>query len=268
MNAAFFNAVRHSLFGGELTQEQVDGMNDLAKAWQQYGDGDPRNFACILGEVKHESAHTMSPVRETLADTDEQAITRLERAWDAGRLPWVKTPYWRRDKEGFSWFGRGRVQNTHRANYEKLERRFGIAFTKNPSLLLDSKIDAMVTVVGHMEGIWTGKKLGDYIKPGNSVELIKDFIAARAIVNGDRDKKMPGENITYGAKIAGYCWKFLQALNEAGDTAPIDPPPPPDVPPVEPPEPDDAPPNWQALVMFGVVALGIAIAGVIWSVLH
>jgi len=45
MNAAFLNAVRSSLYGGTLTQAQIDGMNAIEAAWNKYGDGDARKLA-------------------------------------------------------------------------------------------------------------------------------------------------------------------------------------------------------------------------------
>ena len=41
MNSAFFDAVRETVFGGSLTQGQVDGLNVIIKAWEQMG-GLPR----------------------------------------------------------------------------------------------------------------------------------------------------------------------------------------------------------------------------------
>lgn len=65
--SAFFNAVRSPLFGGTLSQAQVDGLKVIVNAWDQLGDGDDRKLAYILATAKHETAHTMQPVRETLA---------------------------------------------------------------------------------------------------------------------------------------------------------------------------------------------------------
>lgn len=45
----------------------------------------------------------------------------------------------------------------------ELSKRFRYDFVKNSDLLLDPNINAIVTVVGHIEGIWTGKRLGTYI---------------------------------------------------------------------------------------------------------
>ena len=63
---------------------------------------DRYQLAYVLATARHETANTMKPVMETLADNVTEAQRRLERAWTGGRLPWVKTPYWRTDSDGKS----------------------------------------------------------------------------------------------------------------------------------------------------------------------
>jgi predicted chitinase len=77
-------------------------------------------------------SQTMQAVRETLATTDDGATNALEKAWEAGKLSWVKTPYWRKDAEGKSRFGRGLVQITRKANYQKLGLLIGVDLVKDP----------------------------------------------------------------------------------------------------------------------------------------
>jgi len=152
--------------------------------------------AYVLATVYHESAHTMKPVRETLASSDAQAISRLENAWKKGQLSWVKTPYWR---EGF--FGRGYVQLTHKTNYEKASKRLGVDFVSNPSLVMKPDYAARILVLGMAAGWFTGKKLSDYITLSKS-----DFTNARRIVNGtDR-----------ASLIAGYAKTYDQLLKAEG----------------------------------------------------
>lgn len=141
-------------------------------------------LAYILATAYHESAHTMRPVRETLATNDKQAIARLDSAFAKGQLKWVKTPYWR---DG--WFGRGYVQITHKANYDK----FGI--TKSEAL--DTDIAIRVLLDGMIKGMFTGKKLSDYITLSKS-----DFVGARRIVNGtDRAKDIAALAKQYDAAL-------------------------------------------------------------------
>lgn len=223
--AAFYASVRKSLFGGRLSQSQVDGMNDLLDAWDVSGFTDLRWLAYILGGVYAEVGKRMVPVREGFAATDAGARAAVAKLYASGRI----SRNYALPVNGVSYYGRGRIQNTHYDNYLKLQNRFGYPFVKQPDLLLESKIDATVTVRGHAEGIWTGKKLGDYFTPTRS-----DWTNARRIVNGtDR-----------AAEIAGYAKKFHEALVAANK--PVATPEPPPVPPVAPAEP--APRSfWQRL---------------------
>ena len=134
----FYDRVR-ALFGGKLTAQQVDGINRIVDATK----GLPlRHRAYILATAHHETARTMQPVRETLANSDAQAVARLESAWRKGQLKWVKTPYWRPDARGKSWFGRGYVQLTHRANYERASDRLGIDMVSNPAVAMRPDVAA------------------------------------------------------------------------------------------------------------------------------
>lgn len=158
--------------------------------------------AYVLATSYHETARTMLPVRETKASTDEKAIAILDSAWARGRLPWVKTPYWRKDVDGKSWLGRGYVQLTWKANYERAGKILGVDLVTTPNVALDPKIAASVLVIGSRDGWFTGRKLSDYITLQKS-----DFVGARRIINGtDRAGTIAGIAATYDRllKAAGY----------------------------------------------------------------
>lgn len=199
----FFAALRRrdsGVFGTSLRQTQVDGIEAILAAC----DGLPLPCAAyILATAYHETAYTMQPVRETLADTDDKAIARLERAWAAGRLKWVKTPYWRKDADGKTWLGRGYVQLTHKTNYARASRELGVDLVADPNLAMQPTIAALILVRGSMEGWFTGRKLSSYIA-GDGF----DYVNARAVINGD----VKGN----GAKIAAEAKAFEAALREAG----------------------------------------------------
>ncbi|MDP9875628.1 glycoside hydrolase family 19 protein [Agrobacterium tumefaciens] len=199
----FFAYARRAPFGGRLSQGQIDGMNALFRCWASHkiaGADNNRLLAYILASVFHETGGRMLPVRETFASTDAGAIAALEKAWKAGKLGQVKTPYWRKDANGKSWFGRGDIQITHRVNYDALGKRIGADLVGNPSLALDVDISAEIAIVGMLEGRFTGKKLTDYfnLKADNPV-------GARAVVNGSDKAKL----------IASYYKSFLDALEAA-----------------------------------------------------
>jgi putative chitinase len=191
MNAEFFEAVR-PLFGGALSQAQVDGFKIIFEAWRKVGSGNERDLAYILATAYHETARTMQPVRETLATTDAKAKERLTKAWKSGKLPWVKSDYW-----SGGWFGRGFVQLTHRANYVKAGEKLGVDLVSDPSKAMIPEVSALILVRGMQEGWFTGMKLSD----------ASDFREARRVVNGtDR-----------ASQIAMYADAFLSALDAMDD---------------------------------------------------
>ncbi|SOD00233.1 Predicted chitinase [Rhizobium sp. AN5] len=198
----FFAYARRAPFGGRLSQGQIDGMNALFRCWDSHKIPGPDNrlLAYILASVFHETGGTMLPVRETFASTDAGAIAALDKAYKAGRLGQVSEPYWRKDADKKSWFGRGQIQLTHKFNYDALGKRIEVDLVGNPSLALDLDISAEIAIVGMLEGLFTGKKLLAYFN------LKKDDpVGARAVVNG-RDK---------AKLIAGYYKSFLDALEAA-----------------------------------------------------
>ena len=204
--ASFYDSVRSrtsGVFGTSLSQKQVEGCEAILNEAERRGTP-LTHVAYILATAYHECAYTMQPVRETLAKSDDGAIAALEKAWKAGKLPWVSKPYWRKDKDGKSWFGRGLVQITHRDNDEK----FGIA--DNPSKALEMPAAVRIIFDGMEKGLFTGKKLSDYsvILTSNPPQTSYDYYNARAIVNGDKKKN--------GAKIATEAKAFEKALCAAG----------------------------------------------------
>jgi hypothetical protein len=226
-------------FGGRVTQQNVDGCEPIFDVWEERYSDQPIEFlAYILAGVFRETGGKMTPQRETFADSEKEAIRRLNVAWAAGKMPWVKTPYWRSKPP---YIGHGRIQNTHQANYEKLAKRFNVPeLAKNPAMLLDpkyNKLDAEITVVGHFEGIWTGKKLSHFWhpngvpgKPGEKFDARK----ARQIVNA----------LDHADEIAANYKIAFKALKKAAQV-------PMDTPVLIPDQPDQPPvPNSPAEVMI------------------
>lgn len=186
----FFDTIR-PMFGGAIKQSQVDGCNVILKA----SEGLPvAHRAYLLATAFHETAKTMQPVRETLAKSDESAVNVLEKSWKAGKLKWVRTPYWRYDQEGKSWLGRGYVQLTHKDNYAKAAKKLNVDLLGNPAIAMKADVAAQILVKGSCEGWFTGKTLDDY--------LPEDFEGARRVINGTDKAKL----------IAGYARSFEAAL--------------------------------------------------------
>ncbi|WP_198015467.1 glycoside hydrolase family 19 protein [Marichromatium purpuratum] len=187
-------------FGGRLTQQQVDGTEALLAAIECEPGILCTQAAYILATAWHETARTMQPVRETLADSDGEAIRRLDRAWAAGRLPQVSRPYWRRDADGQTWLGRGHVQLTHRTNYARASELVGVDLLADPSRAMDPAISATILVRGALMGLFTGHRLANYLTP-----MTADYIGARRVING-RDR---------ARDIAAYAHLFERTLKKA-----------------------------------------------------
>lgn len=187
MNAAFFDAVRATLFDGKLTQHQVDVLNHILSSWENYGDGDERKLAYILATAFHETGR-FRWLKEIWGPTAAQK--RYEGRADLGNtMP----------GDGMRFMGRGLVHITGRRNYADWSKRLGVDLLANPELAERLDIAARILVQGMMLGTFTGKKLSDYVN-GKA-----DYVEARRVVNGTDRSVM----------IAGYAAKFEQALEQA-----------------------------------------------------
>ena len=161
-----------------------------------------RHRAYILATTYHETAGSMTPIKETVMPhhkdknpTDETVKARLTKAWKSGKLPWVKSNYW-----SGGYFGRGFVQLTHLDNYRKMSSIVGADLVDNPNLALNPTVAAEILVQGMVRGMFTGKNLSDYT----------DFVQMRRIVNGTDKADL----------IAAHAMKFYEALEGEAEAKP------------------------------------------------
>jgi putative chitinase len=205
---AFFTHVRKHLFGGSMTQGQVDGINAVLAAWDLYGDGNRNRLAYALGTMPRETDFTMQPITEYGA---RDYFNKYEPGTAIGKRLGNTQP-----GDGWRYRGRGQVMITGRRNYRLAGEKLGIDLEGNPELALDLATSARILVAGTMEGWFTGKGLTDYIDDvdeGDDEDL-REFVQARRTVNGT-DK---------AALIAGHALEFERAL-QAGGYVPGPPPP-------------------------------------------
>jgi putative chitinase len=174
MNAEyFFERARRAVFGGRLTARQVDGMNQiLAYRDSKYPKMPDAELSYVLATVVHETAFEMQPISER-----------------GGQKYLRSKPY-------FPFYGRGLVQITWERNY----KLFGIS---PPEKALEWPTALDVAFRGMVLGMFTGKKLSDYIGQGKC-----DYVAARRIINGTDRARL----------IAGYARAFQDALKQANQT--------------------------------------------------
>lgn len=113
--------------------------------------------------------------------------------WEtAGAWQPVKEAYWVNDAEAWRernlrywpWYGRGFVQLTWEDNYKKYGAILGMPLAAEPDLACRVDVALFVLIHGFSTGLFTGRKLIDYVKTEEPV----DFVNARKCINGN-DKK-------------------------------------------------------------------------------
>jgi hypothetical protein len=211
----FINKANRLLFGGKMSSSQKTGILRLLDAWKKYGTGNDNAGAYVLATSFHETGQRMQPVREGFASSERGAIAALEKAFKAGRMKWVKTPYWR---EGF--FGRGDVQLTHEGNYSgplaaAVKREFHVDIHAEPELVLEPAVSAFIAVEGMTKGLTSRADFTKYGLEDFFTATKSDFDNARKIIN-------PGELDSY-KKVGDYARKFAECFATAcvGDTSDI-----------------------------------------------
>lgn len=95
--------------------------------------------------------------------------------------------------DGYTYRGRGYVQITGKVNYQKFAVLLDKDLVRDPELANDPDIAYTVLIRGIMEGLFTGRKLKDYVS-GNKV----DYVNARSVINAD--VKRVGQEIADKAK--------------------------------------------------------------------
>lgn len=163
-----------------LRQKQVDALNfllDRMDAWA-VPELPLQKVSYILATIKHETADTYLPIAEY--------------GKGKGRIYGKPDPV-----TGKRYYGRGYVQLTWKFNYERMGKLLGIDLANNPDLALGPETAWQITELGMTKGLFTGKKLSDYINDRKC-----DFHNARKIING----------LDRAGLIAGYARSFLKAL--------------------------------------------------------
>lgn len=201
----FFDAVRSSVFGGQLSASQVNGMESILDAWEARSF-DSRWLAYMLATTYHESDNTMCAISENLnysasglRATFQKYFTTAQAAAYARQPQRIANrAYANRmgngdeaSGDGWRYRGRGLVQITGHDNYAK----YGIA--DDPDKALDTHKAVEILFDGMINGRFTGKKLSDFFGA-----TVTDWVGARKIINGtDR-----------ATDIAGYAKNFATAI--------------------------------------------------------
>jgi len=145
----------------------------------------PAQVAYVLATVEWETGGTFQPITER---GSRQYFERYEGRRDLGNTE---------PGDGYRFRGRGYVQITGRANYEKYARITSLDLVGNPDLALEPEVARFILVHGFKYGVFTGHKLTDYIN-----ESATDFINARRCINA----------LDRAEEIAARAEKWLEKL--------------------------------------------------------
>lgn len=198
----YFDLVR-PMFGGALSQRQVDGQEAILTRWETDPPTDDlRHLANPLAQAKWETSSEMWPIEEYGKGEGHD--------------------YGKPDPEtGEAYYGRGLVQLTHRENYERATGELELTgrddLVWHPDRALDLIIAAEIMFVGMIEG-WF--RTGNDGKPETLAKYFNetrdDPYGAREIINGDKTKVPTWSGgVSIGNLIAADHAKFLEALLQA-----------------------------------------------------
>lgn len=221
------------MFGGKLTQEQVDNINLINSTYLTEAPAENvQELAYILGTTKWETAHIMEPVVE-------RGGVAYFKKYDAGTKIGKRLGNTLKG-DGYKFRGRGFVQLTGRRNYKLVSDNFKVDLLANPDMALEPALSAKILVRGMLKGWFTGKALKDYVdnKDESDAEELREFINARRTVNGEDRAK----------EIGQIALKFEKALSVSAAKAPE---------PIVPATPSDDTPWWLRLITAVLKALGV-----------
>jgi hypothetical protein len=189
------------LFGGKLTQQQVDGQNALLDVWEEdYEKDNPdiRWLAYALATSLHESASTMWPIAEYSLGAGKE--------------------YGKTDPEtGQKYYGRGLIQTTWRENYARADRELCLTGDDSCEWHADNQLKPEIASATLYRGLIEGWFRSSGGTPNNLAKYFNDTrndaYEAREAVNGDKHI-VPSwsHGVSIGNLIAGYHRDFLAAL--------------------------------------------------------
>src|SRR5258708_5867015 len=187
----------YSAVYGQLGPSQAAGLESLLDNVELDPDlADLRWVAYMLATVKLECADTFMPITER---GPQSYFDKYEPGTSIG-----KNLGNTQAGDGFLFRGRGYVQITGRANYQKMSGRLALSggddLVLHPEVALQPDVAYKIMSYGMRRGSFTGKRLGNYINAAGS-----DYQQARRIING----------LDRADDIAGYAVSFESSLKSS-----------------------------------------------------
>ncbi|MEM1360588.1 MAG: N-acetylmuramoyl-L-alanine amidase [Pseudomonadota bacterium] len=168
----------------------------ILEACYKWGVTDRSHIAYVLATAQHE-CNFGHPMEENWRKS-------------AAQLAYENSNLNEKDGDGFLFRGRGYVQLTFRYNYRRYGKIVGRDLENDPDDVKDPAVAAEILVYGmSQDGFCGPNKILSAFGEGPDF----DFIGARAIVNGDKNKHEKRYGTTKGRGIAERAIRFRDALD-------------------------------------------------------
>jgi hypothetical protein len=159
-------------FGPLAESSRINLVNILDYMSNDSKINDIRIAAYALASIKFETSNTFQPLAEHGSDDYLKRIygpaTSLGKRF--GHLS---------DEDALRFRGRGYIQITGRANYDRIGKIIGVDLVNNPDFALQPDVAYKIYVFSLVDGYLTGKKISDFIN-----ETETDYVNARRVING------------------------------------------------------------------------------------
>jgi putative chitinase len=203
---AFYDFLRgNKMLGPKISADEFSGCDSILRACATAEWGISW-VAYALATTYHETAGTMQPIKELggpayFTKMYDIRGDRPAKARELGNLS---------PGDGARYPGRGYVQLTGKANYEKATAKlralgYDVDLVADPNRAMEPEIAAVILVLGMREGWFTGRDIDDDL-PASGPARLAQFTASRDIING-RDKQ---------EMIAEYAVDFQTGLQQGG----------------------------------------------------
>lgn len=183
-----------------LTQNIINNIKTMLKGAEEFYtqhnefECKKQNLSYIFATARLETNETFGAVEEAYWISESARIHYYQTMYD----PVLGMNQARKDKaielgntqegDGVRYHGRGFCQITGKTNYSKAGEYLGIDLTNNPNMAKEPANAIKIILYGMHVGLFTGKKLSDYI-----IGNIPDYYNARKIINGlDRANDIKG----------------------------------------------------------------------------
>lgn len=181
-----FKVIR-PIFGGSLSQSQVDGINAIIAGHAKWATRKTNinDLAYELATVTWETGYAMQPLYEK---GPKSYFNKYEPGTKIGKMLGNTLT-----GDGYRFRGTGLVQLTGRRNFAFWSKRLGIDLVANPARALELDIAVRILIEGMNIGAFTGKGTDDYIDDldEDDIEDLREYKAARRVVNGtDKDDEI------------------------------------------------------------------------------